>query len=395
MAKAKKTNARPLRKAAPAKAQSPSSDKGVPFWSLENLLLDSNNARFGSVVGKLQEQTDILDHIVDTFGVDDVLSSLAVNGYFEAEPLVCRKSGAKAVVVEGNRRLAACLILAGDLRAAHQRSKAATFQKLWAQNGKPQIDPVPVILYGANEDKGAILSYLGVRHIAASQPWDSYAKARWVAQVVETNELKLRDVAEMIGDQHRTIHRMLLGYYFIQQVIEAGVFRPEDSLRRGRGSVTEYPFSWVYTILGYSTARTYLGLTDDTADPKPKPVSKPKLNNAATLVRAMFGDGSKARNAAIEDSRDLGELASAFSDPVKVRYLEQGKSLQEILKITQPIDLRLSEALTQIRDTLRELVGSLSEATIDPNIAKSMMPLAQSNHKLSKAVIDRLTEAVA
>jgi hypothetical protein len=64
----------------------------------------------------------------------------------------------------------------------------------------------------------------------------------------------------MIGDQHRTIRRLLEGYYFSRQTIEAGEFRPQDSQRRGRGSVTEYPFSWVYTMLGYSAARDYLGL---------------------------------------------------------------------------------------------------------------------------------------
>ncbi len=54
----------------------------------------------------------------------------------------------------------------------------------------------------------------------------------------------------MIGDQHRTIRRLLEGCYFIRQTIEAGEFRPQDSQRRGRGSVTDYPFSWVYTVLG-------------------------------------------------------------------------------------------------------------------------------------------------
>lgn len=348
------------------------------------------------MVGKFTEQADVLDHIVATFGVDDVLSSLAVNGYFDAEPLVCRRDpkSDKAIVVEGNRRLAACLILAGDPRAARQETKAANFRKLWKQNGEPKIDPVPIILYGPDEDKAALLSYLGVRHIAASQPWDSYAKAAWVAQVVEKNSLKLKDVAEMIGDQHRTIHRMLQGYYFAKQVIDAGVFRPEDSLRRGRGSVTEYPFSWLYTFLGYSTARSFVGIADDNADPKPKPIPRNKMGNASVAVRAMFGDKSKGRNAAIEDSRELGELASALNDPVKVGYLEQGKSLQEILRLTKPIDTRLTEGLTHVRDILRELVSSLSEQEVNRTIAESVLPVAEGNHRLAGNISEKLKSMV-
>ncbi len=50
-------------------------------------------------------------------------------------------------------------------------------------------------------------------------------------------------ITEMIGDQHSTVVRLLEGYRFIRQLIENGEFRPEDSQRKGRGSVSEYPFS--------------------------------------------------------------------------------------------------------------------------------------------------------
>ena len=55
-------------------------------------------------------------------------------------------------------------------------------------------------------------------------------------------------ITEMIGDQHSTVVRLLEGYRFIRQLIETGHFRPSDSQKRGRGSVSEYPFSWVSPI---------------------------------------------------------------------------------------------------------------------------------------------------
>lgn len=102
---------------------------------LDRLLLDGDNPRFGEGSGQ-SSQADILDYIVQKFGVTDVISSLAVNGYFEAEPMVCRDLGdGDFVVAEGNRRLAACLILAGDPRASRQRSLAAQYRPIWQAGG--------------------------------------------------------------------------------------------------------------------------------------------------------------------------------------------------------------------------------------------------------------------
>jgi hypothetical protein len=314
--------------------------KQVIPYPLKQLLLDKSNPRFG-FQDRGTSQAGLLDLIVEKFGVDDVLSSLAVNGYFAAEPMVCRaqETGKQAVVVEGNRRLAACLILVGDKRAANQAARTNQYRPKWEKNGEKQIDPVPVIIFKPHEQEEEILSYLGVRHIVSAQPWDSYAKAAWVARIVEQNDMDVAEVSTMIGDQHRTVSRLLEGYYLIRQLIDEGAFRPEDSQRRGRGSVTDYPFSWVYTILGYTTVRRFLELGDESASPNP--IKEENLNRARLITRAMFGDRAKGQSAAVDDSRQLGALAAAVASREKVTLLEQGKSLSEIETLTQPLEDRL------------------------------------------------------
>ena len=64
--------------------------RGVERVRLADLLLDADNPRFGQQDAG-GSQAELLDHLVQKFGVDDVLSSLSVNGYFEAEPMVCRR----------------------------------------------------------------------------------------------------------------------------------------------------------------------------------------------------------------------------------------------------------------------------------------------------------------
>ena len=364
----------------------------ITHLPLDNLFLDEKNPRFG-LQERSASQEQILDLIVEKFGVDGVLSSLAVNGYFEAEPLVCRKiqDSENVTVVEGNRRLAACLIITRNERASNQARRSEEFSRLWREHGERQIDPIPAIVFETNEQEREILSYLGVRHIASAQPWDSYAKAAWVAQVVETNELDIQDVSKMIGDRHRTVNRMLEGYYLVKQLTETGRFDQQNSVRRGRGSVTDYPFSWVYTILGYKTIRNFLEMTDTEATRDL--IDETNLDKAALLLRAMFGDKSKGRNAAISDSRQMGSLASAFSDKEKIQLLEQGKTLSEIDTLTQPIEKRLSEGLGFIRDTLRDLIARLSEQDIQQEVASELVPASGRNRKLSAELDKRIREA--
>src|SRR4051812_2447205 len=104
-------------------AQSPSEPPTEPV-PVGDLLFDLRNPRYGAKAGAFSDQREALNFIVGTFGVQDVLSSVAVNGFFGTEPLVGLrdKPGEKVKVLEGNRRLAACLILEGDDRAADQKA---------------------------------------------------------------------------------------------------------------------------------------------------------------------------------------------------------------------------------------------------------------------------------
>ncbi len=366
--------------------------ENMPVASLQ---LDSENPRFGEHHGESHSQAEILGHIVRTFGVDDLLSSLAVNGYFHAEPLLCRRNPLtdELIVSEGNRRLAACLILIGDDRAANQERRASRFRAIHKKHGSPTIDPVPIIEMDARADRKEMLSYLGVRHIASAQQWDSFAKAVWIARVVRETDLDTNAIAEMIGDQHQTVTRLLQGYYFIQQLIGKGLFRPEDSARSGRGSNIRYPFSWVYTVLGYRSVRDYLALDDDAKNAKPVPDDR--LDDAGFLVTALFGNRAKGRSSALTDSRQLGDLAAAVSDSAKVELLRSGKTLNEIAVLTLPLDERLAAGLLDARQNLGDLNNRLTEQDVPPQIATRHTEQSERVERLAGEVHRKLKNAAS
>ena len=358
---------------------------------IKDLLLDDSNPRFGELERGV-EQAYLVDLIAEKFDVGDLLSSLSMNGFFAAEPLVCtRRDDGALVVREGNRRLCACIILTGDQRAVRQEKLTKRFDVAWKANGSPSVEPVPVLIFEQHDAASEkMLSYLGVRHISAAQPWDSYAKASWVAKISDSTNLPVSKISELIGDQHSTVIRLLEGYRFIRQLIEADLFRPSDSQRRGRGSVTEYPFSWVYTVLGFKAAREFCGLGVISGDPQPIP--EEKMEDAATVVETMFGNRSIGRSAAVRDSRQLPDLAKAFADPEKVMLLKSGNDLITVLDTTKPIGKKLEDNLSQARDLLSDLVSSVSETPPSADLAEKHLGTSNRTRALATDLARRLKD---
>lgn len=114
----------------PTTSKAKEAERPVEPFYLEELQFDLSNPRYGTTAAKIHTEQEALNYIVDTFGVDDVLSSISVNGFFDSEPLVgLRLEKDKRIkIIEGNRRLAACLILAGDARAADQSDCGRSFR---------------------------------------------------------------------------------------------------------------------------------------------------------------------------------------------------------------------------------------------------------------------------
>ncbi len=356
---------------------------------LADLHFDVHNPRFGSSAGRFKNEVDVLDYIADNFELEDVLSSIAVNGFFESEPLIGTDEGRGGIrVAEGNRRLAACLILADDPRAKNQEKRRAPFLRLQEHAGRETVTSLPVAVF--DKDEKELLPYLGVRHIAGNKPWDSYAKAAWIAHVLDGGELTLEEITQMTGDRHRTISRMLEGYYFVHQLIDAARFVPSDSMRGGRGSNTEYPFSWVYTALGFNPIRQFLGIGERTDGPSKDPVPRDKLDNAQTFMSLLMGSKSDEREPAVPDSRDIPELAVCVGDNAKMRLLMKGKNVREVKELSRPANERVSTSLLDAIELLGQALTLLAEGSVTSQHLEEMFKISSRLKKLTNKVHEEI-----
>jgi hypothetical protein len=369
----------------------------VELCYLEELQFDLRNPRYGAGAAKIKTEREALDHIVETFGVNDVLSSIAVNGFFDSEPLVGihLEKERKIRVLEGNRRLAACLILTGDERASGQTRLHEQYANIHKENGGKPISPVPVIVYRGKDSMREVLPYLGVRHIVGSLEWDSYAKAAWIDQVLRDQDLSLKEVMEMLGDKNGTAPRMLAGYRFVNQLIRTGQFRPDQSQRKGRGSNPDYPFSWVYTALDNPPIKEYVGFIEKDGTPDGEPVPKDKLEQAGWVMRFMFGDKNRGVPAVVEDSREIGELAKAVRDTVLCSRLKEGRALRLVMEEARPSGERLQEGFQKVADQLKDLTGLIVPGSLKADTALSLIEPARTVSNLAKKALSDLKAIAA
>ena len=334
---------------------------GAADVPISDLHFDLENPRYGRRAGEATTEEKALDMIANDFLVDDLLTSIATNGFFRGEPLLVQPSKKKDefTVLEGNRRLAALLILANDARAKNQKRRGEVFRKKLTDNKIEAPSDVPVIIIDDKKSIEQALTYLGTKHIVGARAWDSYAKARWMADMRRQTSLSLVQIKEMLGDTGGLVDRMLEGYYLVEQLRDAGRFDAAQSYVRGRGSNPEFPFSWIYTAVNLSGVRKFLDLGEK-REPNADPVKKERLIDAGDFLEMMFGNRLKKKSPVVNESRDLADLSKALLDSSQSARLREGVKLDVVMEEAKPLTEQLSQLIYQSLTRLTKANGLLA-----------------------------------
>ncbi len=214
------------------KATEESAGRPITKVLVRNLLLDAENPRLASAKGR-DKQEDLLKTLWTEMAVDEVALSIAANGFFEEEPLFVipenprEKDEARRryLVVEGNRRLAAVMLLCDPV--LRKRIVATDLPPL-SQDAITKLKRLPVSVYQTREE---LWQFFGFRHINEPKPWDAFSKARYMAEVHENYEVPLAEIANSIGDRHSTVLRLYRGVKLLEQAEQAGRFKRKDAVK--------------------------------------------------------------------------------------------------------------------------------------------------------------------
>jgi hypothetical protein len=315
---------------------------------LEDLLLDAENPRIkelskGEASGL--DQDDILKILWREFAVDEIALSMAANGYFEHEPLFAQRSRGKWVVIEGNRRLAAALLLTDQ---AARRDVGADLPRI-SEARRKELRTLPVIECKRSE----IWQYVGFKHVNGPQAWQSFAKAQYIAWVHNDVGVALDQIAKNIGDQHATVRRLYRAYMALEQAEKGRVFDRDDRTNR------HFSFSHLYTGLEYPGIQKFTGVAADKTSQK-KPIPPRKLAAFGELCVWLYGSKRKQRPPLVRSQNpDLRLLDEVLASRDGVAALRSGLPLQVALEISKGDKQLLRESLITAKAALQSARGKL------------------------------------
>ena len=292
--------------------------KEIKKIKIEELHLDNEkNPRLPTkLMGKSDET--ILEYMVIDANVLELMASIGEKGFFPGEPLLVVPSEKKGghIVIEGNRRLSAVMLLRNPaLVTARKKSLAQV-----VENATYKPDTLPALIYDKREE---ILDYLGYRHITGVKPWDPLAKARYLRQLYEMSKIKNVDercahLARTIGSGTRTdyVKKLLCGLSIYNTIEDTNYFNIKNL------SEKTISFSLITTALGYPKLRDYLGL-ESSEEIEPKSLD---LNHLKDLSKWMFEKID--RKTLLGESRNLNQLADVVANEVALKELRSGASLE-------------------------------------------------------------------
>lgn len=317
-----------------------SQPKNIEFIKTDELSFDPKNPRFYRL-NDASSDTAVIEEMLDDESVHDLMLSIGQQGYFPGEPLLVFKDGARYVVAEGNRRLAAVKLLNGELSAPSRKSKSV--EDIRADTSNKPIE-LPCLVYTSREE---VLRYIGYRHITGVKEWDSLSKAKYLKELCDEfyaatpkDEL-LKNLAREIGSKPHYVGALLTALKMYETAQDQRFF----NLKMDENDVE---FSYITTSLSYTSITEWLGLEDK----KDFDTSNLNEENLKDLFAWCFVRDQQGRTI-IRESRRLKDIAKIVENNDAIDVLRESGDIEQAYLYTNGQQEALDEAMQVASARLR------------------------------------------
>lgn len=305
---------------------------------VDRLMFDPQNPRLPTHVDQSDEQ-EVLEWMLQDAGLVELMGSIAVNGYFAAEPLLVLADNDSYLVLEGNRRLAAVKLLLEPDRAPARKIAVQTVAGLVSNTSNLKTLPCAVF-----HERGDVLDYLGYRHITGIKQWSPAAKARYLHSLYEEHSASAgedvyRRIARIIGSRSDYVMRLLGALRLYQQAFGAQPNSVESE---------DLAFSLLTLALNYASIVEYLELESMTQDAFGS-VAPNKLTN---LTNWLYKERPELGRTQLGESRNMKLLAAAVTHQGGLDALERGETVEEAVQATLDASSLFTRSLRLARERL-------------------------------------------
>lgn len=308
---------------------------------VDRLSLDPENPRLPEG-GGTEDQDQLVEFVAEEYDALKIAESLARYGYFPSEPLIAIEEDDGYVVVEGNRRLAALKLLRSEeLRDRLELQEAERWDRVAEVATDQDLEVVPVDVRPSRVDVAPVL---GFRHISGIEPWDPWAKARFIAGMVEVHGRSFEEAASLVGERETDVRSHYRNYRIVQQAEED--FELDTSLVKSS-------FGIFTRAMQSRDLRAHIGApAPRDTEPRGNPIPAGQRGQLEELLGWLFGTPEDLTRRVISESRDISDLATVVDSESGLRELRETGDLEEAFQTAGGVLDRLLSRLTNARNNL-------------------------------------------
>lgn len=190
-------------------------DKTVDVTKLK---LDLQNPRLPKYVKDVQDENSIRDYLLKKENITRIARSISSNGYHHSVTSIVYEDGdGKFVVLDGNRRLAACQLLSNPALAVD--AKARKEFEGYAESLNPSaLSNIKITV--APSRKAAEKEIWDIHVTPTSKPWEVLQKLRMYRNLIETGDYNVPSASHEYGMSEVKFKNELAKLFLYEQVLE-------------------------------------------------------------------------------------------------------------------------------------------------------------------------------
>lgn len=315
---------------------------------LGNLQLDLFNPRLPkSKQGK--NESVVVEYLLLEAATLELMESIGENNFFVGEMLLVipnKEEPGKYIVIEGNRRLTAVMLLNNPELA--KVKKAAIKEVVDSAKYKPS--ELPCLVFDGRDE---IQKYIGFVHITGKKSWRMLEKARYLYDLRCSEKFKdlsfidaCKEIARVIGSRSPYVRKMLTSYQ-LYEIVEDEKFYQIDGL-----SDSTFFLNYFSDGLQKDNIRKYMGVDMDSEEPL-KNLNKENLKELVT----WWFKKNEGVSRVIGDSDGMKKLNEVLGNEVALAAFKKGANIDVAYELTNDIDLQFERKVKESLQAMEQADG--------------------------------------
>lgn len=315
----------------------------IKYVDISNLQLDLQNPRLPKSKQDMDEGV-VIEYLLLEAATLELMESIGENDFFVGEMLLVipnEKDKGKYIVIEGNRRLTAVLLL--NYPELAKVKKAAT--KVIFDNAKFKPSSLPCLVFNNREE---IQKYIGFVHITGKKSWRMLEKARYLYDLRYSEKFRslsfidaCKEIARVIGSRSPYVRKMLTSYK-LYTVIEDEKFYQIDGL-----SDSTFFLNYFSDGLQKENIRKYMNVDLDAEEP----LAELDAEHLKELVTWWFKK-NEGVSRVLGDSDGMKKLNEVLGNEVALAAFKKGVNIDTAYELTNDIDLQFER---KVKESLRAM----------------------------------------